>query len=253
MVRRLAWIFAVTGALVFAALTAMLFSTQTQVRIPAIAALVTFAAVVLSYLGGVEGGLALQDQTGTEHTRAIAFALSSLPALAAWGVLWLPSPHWQLGRRPRALRGGMVRRPVARAPGPGAFLVRGHAHRRDRRGLGHAGGRALQALSGARIQVAGVRVMAVGKNGRSLGFPPEANALNALCEKCSQGAQGEAGHDALAYHLDGPVSRASHLPLRRLRRALDPPPWRRGPLRLDPLRGALPAGIRQPMAIAPRP
>jgi hypothetical protein len=97
VVRRLAWIFAVTGALVFAALTAMLFSTQTQVRIPAIAALVTFAAVVLSYLGGVEGGLALQDQTGTEHTRAIAFALSSLPALAAWGVLWLPSPHWQLG------------------------------------------------------------------------------------------------------------------------------------------------------------
>jgi len=97
VVRRLAWIFGITGALVFAGLTAMLFSAQTQVRIPAIAALVTFAAVVLSYLGGIAGGLALQDQTGTEHTRAVAFALSSLPALAAWGVLWLPSPHWQLG------------------------------------------------------------------------------------------------------------------------------------------------------------
>jgi hypothetical protein len=97
VVRRLAWIFAATGALVFAALTALLFATQAQVRIPAIFALVTFAAVVLSYLGGIEGGLALHDQTGTEHTRAVAFALSSLPALAAWGVLWLPSPHWQLG------------------------------------------------------------------------------------------------------------------------------------------------------------
>jgi hypothetical protein len=97
VLRRLAWIFAVTGALVFAALTAMLFSAQTPVRIPAIAALVTFAAVVLSYLGGIEGGLALQDRNGTERTRALAFALSSLPALAAWGVLWLPSAHWQLG------------------------------------------------------------------------------------------------------------------------------------------------------------
>jgi hypothetical protein len=97
VVRRLAWIFAATGALVFAALTAMLFSTQTQVRIPAIAALVTFAAVVLSYLGGIEGGLALRDEAGTSQTRAIAFGLSTVPSLAAWGVLWLPSPRWQLG------------------------------------------------------------------------------------------------------------------------------------------------------------
>ena len=93
---RLAWIFAITGALVFVALTAMLFSTQAQVRVPAIAALVTFAAVVLSYLGGIEGGLALRDEAGTRETRAIAFALSTLPSLAAWGVLWLPSPQWQL-------------------------------------------------------------------------------------------------------------------------------------------------------------
>jgi hypothetical protein len=97
MVRRLAWIFAITGALIFAALTAMLFSTQNQVRIPGIAALVTFAAIVLSYLGGIEGGLALRDEAGTPQTRAIAFAMSALPSLAAWGVLWLPSPQWQLG------------------------------------------------------------------------------------------------------------------------------------------------------------
>ena len=97
VVRRLAWIFSITGAIVFATLTAMLFSTQTQVRIPAIAALVTFAAVILSYLGGIEGGLALRDEAATSETRAIAFGLSTIPSLAAWGVLWLPSPHWQLG------------------------------------------------------------------------------------------------------------------------------------------------------------
>lgn len=97
MVKRLAWIFAITGAVVFAALTAMLFSSQNQVRIPGIAALVTFAAIVLSYLGGIEGGLALREEAGTAQTRAIAFSMSALPSLAAWGVLWLPSSHWQLG------------------------------------------------------------------------------------------------------------------------------------------------------------
>ena len=97
MVRRLAWIFAIAGTVIFAALTAMLLSTQSQVRVPGIAALVTFAAIVLSYLGGIEGGLALRDEAGTVHTRAIAFSMSTLPSLAAWGVLWLPSPQWQLG------------------------------------------------------------------------------------------------------------------------------------------------------------
>ncbi len=97
LVRRLAWIFAAAGALIFAGLTAMLFSHESQLRVPAIAAMVTFAAVILSYLGGVEGGLALRDEAGTPHTRAIAFGLSTLPSIAAWGVLWLPSPHWQLG------------------------------------------------------------------------------------------------------------------------------------------------------------
>jgi hypothetical protein len=97
MVKRLAWIFAITGAVIFAGLTAMLFSSTNQVRIPGIAALVTFAAIVLSYLGGIEGGLALRDEAGTAQTRAIAFSISTLPSIAAWGVLWLPSPHWQLG------------------------------------------------------------------------------------------------------------------------------------------------------------
>jgi len=97
MVRRVAWIFALAGAAILAGITAMLLSGQTAVRIPAIAALVTFAAVILSFLGGIEAGLALREEAGTEGTRTLALGLSAVPALAAWGVLWLPSTHWQVG------------------------------------------------------------------------------------------------------------------------------------------------------------
>jgi hypothetical protein len=75
----------------------MLLSGQSHIRIPAIAALVTFAAVILSYLGGIECGLALQESAGTERTRALGLGLSTIPALAAWGILWAPSPQWQVG------------------------------------------------------------------------------------------------------------------------------------------------------------
>ena len=98
-VRRIAWIFALIGAAIFAVLTAMLFSERTQVRIPAIAGLVTLVAVVISFLGGVEAGLALGGRAepgSSERMRVLAFVLGSVPALAAWGVLWLPSPQWQL-------------------------------------------------------------------------------------------------------------------------------------------------------------
>lgn len=97
MVRRIAWLFALTGAVILAGLTVLLFSDQSAVRIPAITALVTFAVVILSHIGGIEGGLALREEAGNERTRAIGLGLSVVPALAAWGVLWLPSPRWQVG------------------------------------------------------------------------------------------------------------------------------------------------------------
>ena len=98
MVRRIAWILALAGAIPFVAATAALFvSESSSVRVPAIAALVTYAAVILSFLGGIEWGLALRDEAGNEATRAVALVLSTVPSLAAWGVLWLPSPTWQVG------------------------------------------------------------------------------------------------------------------------------------------------------------
>ena len=97
MVRRIAWIFAISGAVILAAMTVVLLSGESHVRIPAIGALVTFAAIILSHLGGIEGGLALREEAGTERTRAISLCLSTIPSLAAWGVLWLPSPQYQIG------------------------------------------------------------------------------------------------------------------------------------------------------------
>ena len=97
MVKRIAWIFAIAGGVIFAAMTAVLVSGESHVRIPAIGGLVTFAAIILSYLGGIEGGLALHDQVGTEKTRAVSLCLSTIPSLAAWGVLWLGSPQQQIG------------------------------------------------------------------------------------------------------------------------------------------------------------
>jgi hypothetical protein len=97
MVRRIAWFLTIVGILVFAAATAMLFSPASHVRIPAIAALVTFAAIVLAHLGGIEWGLALRDESGNDMTRAIALGISSVSSLAAWGVLWLTSPQQQIG------------------------------------------------------------------------------------------------------------------------------------------------------------
>jgi len=97
VVRRVVWIFAITGVVILAGLTAMLISGQSHIRVPAIAALVTFAAIVLSHLGGIEAGIALREEAGTPRTRTLALGLSAVPALAAWGVLWLPSTQWQLG------------------------------------------------------------------------------------------------------------------------------------------------------------
>jgi hypothetical protein len=98
MVRRIAWILSLAGAIPFIVATAALFiSDSSSIRVPAIAALVTYSAVILSFLGGIEWGLALREEAGTETTRGAALGLSTVSSLAAWAVLWLPSSTWQVG------------------------------------------------------------------------------------------------------------------------------------------------------------
>ncbi len=98
MVRRLAWFLTLAGALPFVLATGALFASDaSSVRVPAITALVTYSAVILSFLGGIEWGLAIRDDAGNEASRAIALGLSTVSSLAAWAVLWLPSATWQVG------------------------------------------------------------------------------------------------------------------------------------------------------------
>ena len=98
MVRRLAWFLTLAGVVPFVLATGALFASDaSSVRVPAITALVTYSAVILSFLGGIEWGLAIRDDSGNEATRAIALGLSTVSSLAAWAVLWLPSATWQVG------------------------------------------------------------------------------------------------------------------------------------------------------------
>ena len=91
-VRTLAWALTLAGALPFLIATVLLYASDTaRIRVPAITALVTYSAVILSFLGGIQWGLALRDDPATENGRAQALGWSVIPSLAAWGVLWLPS------------------------------------------------------------------------------------------------------------------------------------------------------------------
>ena len=96
-IKRIAWILTIAGVIPFAVAIAFMFRGESHVRVPAIAALITYSAVVLSFLGGIEWGLALREEAGNEMTRAVALGLSTVPSLAAWTVLWLNGPTQQIG------------------------------------------------------------------------------------------------------------------------------------------------------------
>jgi hypothetical protein len=95
-VRRLEWVIAFAGALPFALATVALLWGDSHIRVPAIAALVTVSAIALSHLGGLAAGLAINDESSTPLMRTAAIAVGVVTSTAAWGVLWLPSPQWQL-------------------------------------------------------------------------------------------------------------------------------------------------------------
>ena len=95
-VHRLEWAIAFAGLLPFVAATVAMLWGDSHIRVPAIAALVTVSAILLSHLGGIEAGLALHDESASTSTRTIAIGLGVVASVAAWGVLWLPSPQSQL-------------------------------------------------------------------------------------------------------------------------------------------------------------
>ncbi len=97
LVRRIAWIAAMAGTIPFLVATGAMLRGDSHIRIPAIAALVTLSAVVISSLGGIEIGLGARGENSRDGVRAFAIVVGGLVSLAAWAIPWLPSPQSQLG------------------------------------------------------------------------------------------------------------------------------------------------------------
>jgi len=75
------------GALPFVAAAAAVLLADPW-RGPALLALMTYGAVILSFLGGIRWGLAI---AGGQRGRALDLFVSVCPSLVAWGALLLPA------------------------------------------------------------------------------------------------------------------------------------------------------------------
>lgn len=88
--RKLVWALSLAGVIPFAALTVFLVLVGKQHPLNAIAldALKTYGAVILSFLGGIRWGLALE---ATDRRLAAKVHVASIvPSLAGWFALFLP-------------------------------------------------------------------------------------------------------------------------------------------------------------------
>lgn len=86
-----------TGALPFLSATLSLVARGPFNQTVSVVMLVTYAAVILSFLGGIHWGIALKIMDASPTSASRLFVLSVLPALAAWAALFLVAdPRWQL-------------------------------------------------------------------------------------------------------------------------------------------------------------
>ena len=92
--RALAWAMALATAAIFVALALVLFSPASHIRVPALANLVTLIAVQLAFMGGIQSGAALAAERTPGALAALL--LGWIPALAGFGILWLPATRVQL-------------------------------------------------------------------------------------------------------------------------------------------------------------
>ena len=95
---RTAFILTAAGALPFIALAVAMGVLDAPTNSTAGLWLQTYAAVILSFLGGIRWGLAIGAPSGASGT----LALSVLPALAGWimlpfAIILMPGPVWYLG------------------------------------------------------------------------------------------------------------------------------------------------------------
>jgi hypothetical protein len=110
---RTAWLLGLAGLIPFAAASATRAAGPPELAGPALLALLAYAAVILSFLGGVRWGAELS----AERPSPAVIALSVLPSLAAWTLLVAPAPWSPTHRiRPRLRRSMAVGPPLAPPP-----------------------------------------------------------------------------------------------------------------------------------------
>jgi Protein of unknown function (DUF3429) len=81
------------GAIPFIACSAAVWLAPNQYRAFAINVLTTYAAVILSFLGGIQWGMAVNLIDSAPKSARNIFLLSVVPSLLAWGMLLLPEPR----------------------------------------------------------------------------------------------------------------------------------------------------------------
>lgn len=84
------------GAIPFIACSAALWLAPNQYRSFTVNILTAYAAVILSFLGGIQWGMAVNlIHTAPKSARNI-FLLSVVPSLLAWAMLLLPEPRTRI-------------------------------------------------------------------------------------------------------------------------------------------------------------
>lgn len=79
------------GAIPFIAACAALWFAPPAYRGFVSQALAAYAAVILSFLGGIQWGIAISVLDAAPRSARTMFALSVIPSLLAWAVLLLPA------------------------------------------------------------------------------------------------------------------------------------------------------------------
>ena len=80
------------GVIPFVALLVLLFVGDLTQRVLYLQLLTTYAAVILSFLGGIQWGIGLSVTDSAPRSAQTLFYLSVVPSLLAWTMLMIPHP-----------------------------------------------------------------------------------------------------------------------------------------------------------------
>lgn len=94
------WFLGLAGLLPFLGLTLLLSGAWPAADVPAplnskdaaVQAQLTYAAIILSFMGGVQWGLSMRSPAGHGRGANLGYVVSVLPALIAWFALMLTPP-----------------------------------------------------------------------------------------------------------------------------------------------------------------